>query len=647
MAIEPTVVGVAYDKKRNGNERRLKAASQLHRSVCILYRTTHWACLRDPSMWHLRETITYQLGNLQKLTSFVLIRIAAMSVLAVGLRVAIEPAIAASAYSPITPSMEDKTIILNGRDLTIDQIVQVARYGAKVQYDAKVLKGASDAHALKLEADAEGIPVYGVNRGSGSLREIHEKEATPPPLLDAGITPEIGQEDIVRATLLISANTAGYASGTREDSQMLLELLNHRVTPVAYSRGTLGEADFPAISNNVHATVTGQGEAYYKGARMPAADALRLAGLKPNGNDFGGGGAENAYGDALAALLVADAEKALEWADLIYAMDALGMNSSVTAMSAIVQDRRPFKWVNWDAARIMDMLKGSYLFDDDPKRILQDPQSMRSSYVRQGSAWQAWASLRDAVILQVNSADLNPLVIVGAAPTDSWELATPQFKKYYVKGGPLSHGLHGYVLSTANWDPYPLANEVEAFTNALANMDAVVAQRIERFTDRGPTAFFTGIKPANVLTPEQLLASPALPYPYVVFMDIWAEIQSQSRSLTPEGNAADVGVADTEGFTRLKSAHALEVVDLTMQLLAYDFLNATYWMDVRKAQDPTRNFATAPTAAWIAFRKVVPWQQEPSTRPQIPYGIVSYSFLKSTPASIFYAGPTMPATAAK
>jgi len=29
-------------------------------------------------------------------------------------------------------------------------------------------------------------------------------------------------------------------------------------------------------------------------------------------------------------------------------------------------------WLNWDAARVLDMLKGSYLFDADPARIIQD-----------------------------------------------------------------------------------------------------------------------------------------------------------------------------------------------------------------------------------------------------------------------------------
>ena len=375
----------------------------------------------------------------------------------------------------------------------------------------------------------------------------------------------------------------------------------------------------------------------------------KLAGLKPiQSAGFSGGGAENAYGDARAALLVADGRHALEWADLIYALDKIGLNSSLTPMVTPVQAKRPFRWVNWDAARVMDMLKGSFLFDDDPKRILQDPQSMRAGYIRQGAAWEAWARLRDSVVLQINSSDLNPMVIVGGSPTDSWELSTPQMMRYYVKGGPLSHGQHGFVFSTANWDPYPLANDIEAFTNAVANMDIAIAQRIERFTDRSPTAFFTGIKPAEVLTPEQLRKSPALSEPFWVFMDLWQEIQSLSQSLPPEGIAADAGVADIASLSRLKSSRSQQVVDLTLQLLGYDLWNATYWMDVRKAEKPSRNFGNVATATWVAFRKELPWQVDPADRPEIPYGIIAQRFIQSTPATTFYStSPAMPATLAE
>ena len=559
----------------------------------------------------------------------------------------------AADYHPISPTASAELITLTGHDLTIDQLVAVARYGARVQYSPEALRHAAEARDLRAEAGAEDIPVYGLNRGSGALREIKSSETHPAdtqvlPMLGAGAMPEIADEDLVRAVLVISANTAPLGAAQPETLQMLLDLLNNRITPVAFSRGALGEADFPAVSYNIGATMSGHGEVYYKGVRMQASRALAQAGLEPIAKaGVFGGGAENAYGDARAALLAADGEQVLEWADLIYALDKLGMNSSVTPMVTPVQAKRPFKWVNWDAARVMDVLRGSYLFENDPRRILQDPESMRASYIRQGAAWQAWAALRDSVVLQINSADLNPMVIVGASPSDSWELSTPQMMKYYVKGGPLSHGQHGYVFSTANWDPYPMANDVEAFTNALANMDVAVAQRIERFTDRSPTPFFTGIKPADVLTPDQIRKSPALSEPFWVFMDLWQEIQSLSTSLVPEGNATDVGVADIEGQTRLKGARGQQVVELTFQLLGYDLWNATYWMDLRKIQDPSRGFGAVPTAVWSAFRKDLPWQQEPETRPEVPYGLVAYRFLKSAPARRFYpGGPAMPTTEA-
>src|SRR5665213_884305 len=74
-------------------------------------------------------------------------------------------------YHPITPAMADKTIVLTGHDLTIDQVVDVARYGAKVALTAEARQRSADAHALLLEAAAEGVSVYWFNRGSGSGRE--------------------------------------------------------------------------------------------------------------------------------------------------------------------------------------------------------------------------------------------------------------------------------------------------------------------------------------------------------------------------------------------------------------------------------------------------------------------------------------------
>src|SRR6202051_2373784 len=73
-------------------------------------------------------------------------------------------------YRPIDANMSNKTIVLTGRDLTVEEVVQVARYGAKVALTPEARQRSADAHALLLEAAAEGVSVYWFNRGSGSGR---------------------------------------------------------------------------------------------------------------------------------------------------------------------------------------------------------------------------------------------------------------------------------------------------------------------------------------------------------------------------------------------------------------------------------------------------------------------------------------------
>ena len=570
-------------------------------------------------------------------------------------------ALAAGDYQPILPSLSDKTITLTGRDLTIEQRVDVARFGAKVQLSPEARQRQADNHGLLLEAAAEGIAVYWFNRGAGDQRETVMFSGDPltpenraylekSQLREfqrgaaAGFGPEVREEEIVRAMMVVRANAMTHNAPSPQLSQMLLDLLNHRVTPVVQSRGTLGEGDLAQLSN-VAATMVGSGDAYYQGARMPAAAALAKAGLspiKPFAADTNALTSSDAYATGIAALVVNDARRALEWADLIYAMDLDGMNSSITPLSAVVQRDRQFRWLNWDAARVLDMLKGSYLFADDPKRIIQDPESLRASSIRQASAWEDWGALRDAVVLQINSSDHNPAVRTDLSPEDSWELATPQMMKFYVKGGLNSHGKHGYIVSNANWDPYPMANKLESFVIALANMDIAVSLRIDRFSN----PFFTQITPAQVLhaPPGSGPGFFRLGGGGFTPVDLEQEIQSLTNPIAPSGQAIVGTVEDLQAQTRIKAYRARQAVDTTFDLLAHDIVTAAFWLDVRKAQDPARQFGPAPTAAWSAFRQIVPLMPAADDTSVRSRPMMAAAFLRGTAASQFYgSSPPMPA----
>ena len=81
------------------------------------------------------------------------------------------PLQAAPAYQAITPTASDRSIVLTGHDLTLEQLVEVARFGAKVRLSADASQRQSDNYGLLLQAAAEGVAVYWFNRGAGQQRE--------------------------------------------------------------------------------------------------------------------------------------------------------------------------------------------------------------------------------------------------------------------------------------------------------------------------------------------------------------------------------------------------------------------------------------------------------------------------------------------
>jgi histidine ammonia-lyase len=628
-----------------------------------------------------------------------------LCVLAFGAQVA-----SAAAYTPITPSDAGQTFTLNGHNLTVAKVVAIARYGAKVQLSAQARQRSLNAYYLVLEGSREGVPVYWFNRAPGAGRQdvifqgdplstdVTSSSPTCPQsgqpcsnrdyLLQsglqtfqsgarAGVGPEVASEEIVRAMMAERVNTMSYEAATPQLTQMLIDLLNRDVTPVVESRGSPGEGDLPQMAN-VEATMVGTGDAYYHGVRMSASEALARAGLRPlqdqpaqreaPGAPFAADDAAltstNAFSMGQAALLTYDAQNTLNWQDLIYAMELNGMNSSVTPLAAPVQFNRPFSWLNGDAARVLNEISGSYLFNLDqtsstgvPVRIIQDPESLRALSQRDGSAWEAWAKLRNDLRTQMNSSDHNPAVTPGWSPSSSPELNTPWFAQYYVHGGPddsacVGGGVgpatgcqHGYILSNANWDPYPIDNEVEAFTNALAN----VAVNDDQVPQRFGNPFFTVISDGDPTLPAGQLLNSAGGADDYVLADLMSEIQTLQNPVPAQGNAIVSTVEDLQAGSRIKVGKARLMLDDLSWLQAQDLLTATRWMDIRQIQGQAlgipRSFGAPATAAWQAFRQVFPWQA--TDRPNIPAGTLAYDFLQANPATQFYPPAAEPPSSSR
>jgi histidine ammonia-lyase len=566
----------------------------------------------------------------------------------------------AGAYNPINPTQSNRTVTLTGKGLTIEEVVAVARHGAKVRLSNGAIQRSKDAYDLLLDGAAQGLAIYWFNRAAGSGREtvIFEGDPLSPEneqlLLDrqmsrfkrfprGGVGPEVMDEEIVRAMMVVRANTMVYESASPDLTAMLPAMLNNRIAPVVQSRGSPGEGDLPQMGN-VGGAMVGAGQVHYQGQKMSAREALALAGIEPLvpfAADDAALTSTNAYTTGQAALLVHEAREMLNWSDLTFAMSMLGLNSSITPVTEPPQSHRPFPFHNWLSKRLLNLVRGSYLFDyetprsdageDAPEeeglgRIIQDPLSYRDYNHRNGSLWQAYNQLKKDVLIQINSSDHNPVVAPGTRPSDSWELRTPWLRRYFVQPSDRSKG--GFILSNSNFTHLPINNDIQSFTIALAEAMAGTAQRPLRLTD----TFFTVITAGDVFSPDVLSNTPPQGGSYQI-SDLFAEIQELANPVPAQGNALVRQVEDVEGFGRQKVARARLAVDNALRLVAEEMLSASYWMEVRKEQKPDRSFSVAPAAALAALRTVIPWQD--ANPPEVPTSNLVHAFMLGTPASAF------------
>lgn len=281
-----------------------------------------------------------------------------------------------------------KSIRLDGQSLTRDQLVMVAR-GASVELDASALAAVARAAEFLAEQVRREEPIYGVSTGFGSNadrllgahplrdelpgaapsgRSLHEELQTNLIVTHAVCVGEPLAADVVRAMLCIRINTLlrGH-SGIRVDTlQALATLLNAGVVPVVPAVGSVGASGDLAPLSHLAIVLLGGGEAFVDGERMPGAQALQRAGLRPVSLSYKEGLALNngtAQMLATGVLALHRLEDLLDTADLAAAMSIDAFAGRLNAFDAQVHALRPHPGQVQVAANLRALLDGSTLAD--------------------------------------------------------------------------------------------------------------------------------------------------------------------------------------------------------------------------------------------------------------------------------------------
>lgn len=336
--------------------------------------------------------------------------------------------------------MMDK-LILDGQNLTIEDVVNVARKNIQVEIAKKcrdeIIKVREYIEKNWMRSDAP--PIYGFNTGVGKLKDynisMEENDIFQNNIVmsHCGGVGEPASQEIVRATMLVRLNAfCQGVSGLRiEVIDRLLEMLNKGVHPVIPIQGSVGACGDLAPLAHMTSVLIGyeEAEAFYNGERISAKEALKRAGITPiefqlkakdclaliNGTTMFAG---------MAALNYYDAEKIIREAEISGALSLEAMRGEMAAFDERIHLVRRQKGQIKCAQNVRKIVKDSQRVTEEARKVhlkydvlhpnyqprVQDLYSLRCMAQVQGACRDNMAYIKEILEREINAATDNPLV---------------------------------------------------------------------------------------------------------------------------------------------------------------------------------------------------------------------------------------------
>src|SRR5437588_6508185 len=357
---------------------------------------------------------------------------------------------------------------LDGQRLSLAQVAAVARGEERLALATAARARVEQARRVVEKIVAEGRTVYGVNTGFGKLSDVHieptqlrETQLNLVRSHSCGLGPPLSESE-VRALLLLRANVLaqGYSGCRLVLVETLIAMLEGAVTPVIPEKGSVGASGDLAPLAHLALTVIGEGEAFYEGARISSAEALRRADIEPLRLEAKEGIALLNGTQAMAAvgaLALKRAEYVARLADVAGAMTLEALKGTPVAFDERIHAARPQPFQVEVAAHLRELLRDSAIreshFQNDPR--VQDAYSLRPMPQVHGAVRDALAHAREKVEIETGSATDNPLVFADT----------------------------GEVLSGGNFHGAPLALAFDYAAMALTDLMSITERRIDRLVN--------------------------------------------------------------------------------------------------------------------------------------------------------------------
>jgi histidine ammonia-lyase len=470
--------------------------------------------------------------------------------------------------------MSDPTLVLDGRSLSIADVVRVARTPTvRVTLDPSARERLLASRRAIEGAIAAGRTMYGVNTGFGKLANVR----IPPDKLDrlqanlirshaAGVGDPL-PSDVVRGLMLLRANVLlRPTSGVRPALvEALVALLNAGLLPLVPEQGSVGASGDLAPLSHVGLALMGEGEVVEAGAqgrrRVAAGPSLAAAGLAPfrfapkEGLAFINGTQAQT---ALLTLLVHDAAVLWRTAVGAAAMSLEALRGTPAPLDPRIHDARPHQGQRQAAALMRALLEASEIREshreNDPR--VQDAYSLRCAPQVLGAVADAFRFAEATALVELNASTDNPLVFED-----------------------------GEVISGGNFHGQPVAQALDFLAIALTTLQAISERRVERLVNpdlsQGLPAFLT--------------ADPGLRSGYMMVQITAASLVAESRALAMPASIGSIPTdANQEDFVPMGMAAAVKARRILLnaqRVVAAELLCAAQGLEFLKPLAPGRGVA--------------------------------------------------------
>ncbi len=481
---------------------------------------------------------------------------------------------------------------LDGRSLTIDRVVEVARHDRAVALTPETLARVRRSRDAVEAVVASGTAVYGVTTGFGGLSEVtiprervRELQLSLVRSHASGTGPSLPAE-IARATLLLRANSlARGLSGVRPELlERLVELLNRGCVPWIPEQGSVGASGDLAPLAHLALAVIGEGAFLDPGSGPPVAARERLAreGIAPITLEAKEGVAlvnGTALMTAYLALGAADARELVDAATIVAALSADALLGSPRSYDDRLGEARNAPDERAIASALRALLDGSELAVPGSGWTGQDPYTLRCLPQVLGAARGAVRLAEEGAGRELNAATDNPLVF---GPDD------------FVSGG----NFHGQALAFA----------LDALALGVQYVAGFSERRIARLVHPG----------LNRGLPAFLAPEPGVTSGFMVPQYVAAGLVNENAGLVHPASAISLTTsADQEDFVSMGAwagAKLRRVIENARTVVAIEWMVAGAAIERRRPRRGGRGSEAALTALRRYCR---PWDADRSPSDEI------------------------------